>query len=365
MFRKGQLLCCTFCAVLSFINVTGRELFAQANPQGQTPGSTPFMSVPTNTGVAQTPAGNIGAGINYPETSSRTAGAELVPDSTQAGPNLSGSYYRSIPPSSLPMEQEKSIYFEEAWSWQLMPDSLLYQAYLAGGRESRMASLWIHEKDRGWMWDAALGGHVGILRYGTVNSPWPEGWQMDVEGAAFPRLNLEEDRDVDSVDFRFGIPLTTRRGPWQTKLAYYHISSHLGDEFMVRNHSLDRINYVRDCIVFGVGFFLNPDLRLYSEAGYGFNTDGGSQPWEFQFGIDYSPLEPTFRTASPFFAINGRIREEVDYGGNFTVQTGLQWRGQSGHLIRFGLQYFNGLSDLYQFFRDHEEQIGMGLWYDF
>ncbi len=48
-----------------------------------------------------------------------------------------------------------------------------------------------------------------------------------------------------------------------------------------------------------------------------------------------------------------------------TVQTGLQWRGRSGHLFRFGLQYFNGMSDMAQFFRRHEEQIGMGMWYDY
>jgi len=257
------------------------------------------------------------------------------------------------------------LYFEEAWTWQYLPDGLLYQSYLAGGREPRFASEWVHIKNLGWMWDVALGGRAGILRYGTINSPWPEGWQVDIEGAAFPRLNLDENRDLDAADFRFGVPLTMRRGPWQGKLGFYHLSSHVGDEYMVRNDTLDRINYSRDCLVLGVGFFPNPDLRLYGETAWAYYTDGGSKPWEFQFGIEYSPAEPTFRTASPFFAINSHLREEVDYSGNVTVQTGLQWRGHSGHLLRIGMQYFNGMSDTYEFFHTHEEQIGMGLWYDF
>jgi hypothetical protein len=81
----------------------------------------------------------------------------------------------------------------------------------------------------------------------------------------------------------------------------------------------------------------------------------------------YSPIEPTQQGqwASPFFAVNGMITQETDYSGNITVQTGLQWRGHSGHLARVGMQYFNGMSDMEQVFRSHEEQIGMGAWYDY
>lgn len=251
------------------------------------------------------------------------------------------------------------------WSWQFLPDGLMYKSYMSGGRESRFASQWIHERDQGWLWDVALGGHVGILRFGNRNEAWPEGWQIDVEGAAFPRLDLENDRDLVSTDFRFGIPLTARCGRWEGKFGYYHLSSHLGDEYMVRYNTLDRINFVRDTLVLGVAFYPHPDWRLYSEAGWAFYTGGGSQPWEFQFGIDASSAEPTGICGGPFFTVNGRIREELDYGGNFTMQTGWQWRGRTGRVARTGLQYFNGMSDQYQFFDRHEEQLGVGVWYDY
>jgi len=254
---------------------------------------------------------------------------------------------------------------DDYWGWQILPEGLLYRAYLASGRESRFASHWIHERDHGWLWDAALGGHVGLLRYGSRDPCWPEGWQWDIEGAAFPRLTLDDARDVVSVDFRFGIPLTFRRGPVETKFAYYHISSHLGDEYMVTHATLDRLNYVRDALVAGIALRPNEDVRLYAEAGWAFNTDGGSEPWEFQFGIDYSPARPSGFLGTPFFAINARLREEVDFGGNMTVQTGLQWRGHTGRLVRAGMHYFNGYTDQYEFFTEHEEQIGFGLWYDF
>ncbi len=255
--------------------------------------------------------------------------------------------------------------YTECWTWQILPDGVLYPSYLAGGREPRFASQWVYERDYGWLWDVALGGRAGILRFGTDDDVYPQGWQLGIEGAAFPRLDLEHGRELMSADFRFGIPLTFRSGRWEGKFSYYHLSSHLGDEYMVRHQTLDRINFVRDALVLGAAFRIRPELRLYTEAGWAFYTDGGSQPWEFQFGIDYISLEPTDILGAPFFAINGRLREEVDFGGNMTVQTGWHWRGRSGHLLRLGMQYFNGKSDQYQFFTQHEEQIGVGLWYDY
>ena len=250
------------------------------------------------------------------------------------------------------------------WSWQMFPDGLIYRSYMAGGRESRFAAHWVHERDRGWLWDVTLGGRMGLLRYGTQNDAWPEGWQLDIEGAAFPRLSLERSRDMDATDFRLGVPLTFRRGVWEGKLAYYHLSSHLGDEF-IETFGRPRINFVRDAIVLGIAVWPCPDMRLYSEAGWAFRARGGSEPWEFQFGIDWSSPEPTGRCGGPFFAVNCRLRQEVGFGGNMTVQNGWQWRGRSGHLMRIGMQYFHGQSDQYQFFTEHEEQIGVGLWYDY
>ena len=255
-------------------------------------------------------------------------------------------------------------FYGDYWSWQFLPHGLIYRSYLAAGKESRFASHWIRERDLGWLWDIALGGRVGMLRCGTRDGDWPEGWQLDVEGAVFPRLAMERNRDLVSADFRVGLPLTVRRGRWEGKFSYYHFSSHLGDEF-IETFAARRINYVRDAFVLGVAFRPNTDVRLYTEAGWAFYTRGGSRPWEFQFGIDYSPAEPLGVFPAPFFAVNGRIRQEVDFGGNFTVQTGFQWRGQSGHLLRFGMHYFNGMSDQYQFFTRHEEQIGLAMWYDY
>ena len=64
--------------------------------------------------------------------------------------------------------------------------------------------------------------------------------------------------------------------------------------------------------------------------------------------------------------MNGFLRQENDYGGFFTAETGWQWRGlRGGQRIRAGFMYQNGPNTLNEFFKFSEQQIGGGLWYDY
>lgn len=258
---------------------------------------------------------------------------------------------------------------EPPWIWQVVPDGLIYRSYLAGPREARLAVIPTYDISQSrWIIDGTLGGRVALLRYGTEDPLLPRGFEIDVETAAFPRIDTSTSSwDLETVDFRWGVPLTYGVGPWEFKLAYYHLSAHLGDEYII-NHIDDftRINYVRDAVVLGVAYRIREAIRLYGEAGYAFHTDGGAEPWEFQVGAEYSQMEPTGLRGSPFFAVNGWLRQEVNYGGSLTAQAGWQWRGYgSGHLLRVGAQYFLGRSVAFEFFRNYEKLIGLGVWYDY
>ncbi len=128
----------------------------------------------------------------------------------------------------------EGVWNEEPWDWHILPSGLIFQSYLAGVHESRFASVWNYDREQGWLWDSTLGGRVGLIRYGTAGNYFPQGWQLDIEGAAMPRLELDSGlRDLMSADFRVGSVITYGEGPTQYKIGYYHLSSHLGDEFML------------------------------------------------------------------------------------------------------------------------------------
>jgi hypothetical protein len=251
------------------------------------------------------------------------------------------------------------------WNWQLLPSDLIYKSYLAGIKEPRSGTVLTYLDKDGWVWDGTLGARVGLLRYGDRDPLFPQGFQLDAETAAMVRLDIGNDVDVRATDYRCGFPLTYGYANHQTKLAYYHISSHLGDEFLLRYPDYPRLNWARDALALGHAIHVTETIRVYGEVGYAFHSDV-SRPWEFQFGVDWAPKAPTGFRGAPFLAVNGHLREEVDFSGNFTIVTGWAWVSDPDRrMVRLGVQYYNGKSSQYSFYDDFEEQIGLGFWYDF
>ncbi len=290
------------------------------------------------------------AGTLFEESESHPSGAPTVVDQ---------------PYFDLDAYLDNSGIHAQGWHWQLMPNDLIYKSYLAGMKEARSGTTVTHVKDDGWLWAGILGTRIGLLRYGDHGTLMPQGFQIDAEGAALVRLDVSDDVNVRSTDYRVGVPLTYGRGNHQTKLAYYHMSSHLGDEFVLANPGFNRLNWSRDAIVLGHSIYMTETLRLYAEAGWAFHSDI-SEPWEFQFGLDWAPNSPTGFRGAPFFAFNGHLRQELDYNGNLSLMAGWAWMSdRDRHLLRLGAHFYDGKSSQYSFYNNYEQQFGFGIWYDF
>jgi hypothetical protein len=247
----------------------------------------------------------------------------------------------------------------------MLPRDILYPNYLADIKAPRLSSVISAGRNGDLFWDGTLGGRFGLLRYTDDDPLWRRGWQLDFEGAAFVRLDFNEHNDVRSSDYRVSIPLTFSFGQAQTRVGYYHLSSHLGDEFLLKNPAFNRLNYSKDVLFLGSAYWLTRSTRVYGEVGWAFVKEIAGDI-EFKFGLESAPRIPTGRRGAPFFAIGCQLQDEVDYGGGITVEAGWAWNAwQHTGLLRTGIHYYNGKSHQFSFFNEHEEQIGWGLWYDF
>ncbi len=252
------------------------------------------------------------------------------------------------------------------FEWYCLPEGLLWRSYLAGPQEPRISTVLFGDTDSGKFWDATLGGRVGLLRYGTPGARNARGWQWDLEGAVITRLDLGHAEDVESADYRFGTEITAAEGNWSAKFGYFHISSHLGDEFMIRNPGFSRINYVIESLVGGLGYTVSDEVRLYGETAYAYHVAGGADRWQIQGGVEYSPITTYLPCGAPFAAINLDFRQSVDFDPTMNLQTGWQWKSiDSGRSLRLGLEYFHGRSSQFQFFQRREEHWGCGAWFDY
>ena len=166
---------------------------------------------------------------------------------------------------------------------------------------------------------------MGLLRYGTTDPSWPQGWQFDIEGSAQVRLDPDENLDLRSVDYRVGTPLTYAYGRHRLKLGYYHLCSHLGDEFLAAHPTFHASQFRPRRLDAGLRL-----LRYRKSAAVWRNglcvSGRREQGMGIQFGFDYSPRRPTGIRGAPFFAVNGHFREELNYSGNFVLQAGWAWR---------------------------------------
>lgn len=320
-------------------------------------------TVPTDYGTPETiVAGHSVISDGHLQTTSSVDGlpqedSELVPAYINDAP---------IKEQRLPPLQANSGCCQRCESWQILPAGILYKSYIAGEKEPRMAAALLSERDRGSVFEATIGGRLGFVRYGTHGPVDPQGFQWDLEGAAMLRQDIEQELDVEAVDFRVGSVLTWRRGRNAVKAGYYHLSSHLGDEFLIRNPGYPRLNYVRDALLVGIRHHLRPDLQIYGEVSYSVNTDGGAEPLELQFGFEYTPIEVGNRTNAPVLAVNGHSRQEFDFGGSVNVIAGWEWRGRhNNRRLRIGGQYYNGKEIQWSFYDESVAFTGIGIWYDF
>ncbi|EAQ78672.1 DUF1207 domain-containing protein [Blastopirellula marina] len=319
----------------------------------------------------------------YPEAYQRDLDT-LIPGDEYTGPrptfaisHLEAGNQEALPFPDRPIEVSEYELNNQPWydasgdydDWQVLPTGHIYKAHLANVKESRMAVKIVDLTGDTTILDGNLGGRFGVFRYGNHDPYMPQGIQWDVEGSAHVRLDIPEEVDVRAVDFRAGNQLTwsyDQAPNHRSRFGYYHLSSHLGDEFLIKNPGYNRLNYSRDVLIFGHSIYLREKIRIYGQIGWAFYTTSLSKPWELDFGFEWSPIYATGPWGEPFFAIDGHLREDVNWGGTVTVQTGWAWVGDdSGHLLRIGLQYLNGASSQYSFTGYSEQQIGFGIWYDY
>ncbi len=250
------------------------------------------------------------------------------------------------------------------WQWTFLPQGFLYHTYWASAAEPRLSTQIFESFGDGPYLDSSIAGRIGFVRFGERYSE--EGFQIDLLVGAKLRQDVDDEMDMVGTDYRYDIPLTYRRGQHAWKFGFYHVSSHTGDEFLIRNPGYPRLNYYRDSLYLGYSYYMFPELRLYGEMDYAFSRDV-SKPWQLQFGFDYGPVHPTRIHGAPFFALNVHLREEVNWGGNVNIQGGWAWRGEGlgAGTLRTGPYFYNGKSPQFSFYNQSEQQLGWGLWYDF
>ena len=258
---------------------------------------------------------------------------------------------------------------DQPYEYGTLPATLLWKPPIANLREPQFYGIFHNISGKSYI-DTGIGAQFGLGRIGPVGRSDPtkqlenEGIQLDVFGAVFTRFDPK--RFLTALDYRAGIPLTYKKGPWSTKLSYEHTSTHIGDEYSQAYHVYQK-PLVLDEVVYGLSRYFGDHLRLYGQIGYAFNTakeTNANNRTRFDWGLSYENYYDTGPAGRPYAAYDMDIRSYQSYTPNNSCQIGWQWTNH-GRSVRLAIQLYEGKSMFGQFYTKNESWIGFGGYYNF
>lgn len=246
------------------------------------------------------------------------------------------------------------------------PGSLLWESPFGEKRAPRfnLQATTLDNNVNTYTVDNSIGGTIALVRVEPAGSD--AAFQLDIFAVVTTRLSPE---DLIATDYRFGFPVSFRRGDWHGKLSFEHTSAHLGDEF-ARNTGRLPQNYSKNEVVAALGRNIPEiDLRLYGQISYAVQQDLAGDPprFRFDYGFQWVSPYPTGPLGAPYVALHLEHRGDVQYNPNVVAQVGLLIRNPYQRLgnLRFYVEYFNGHSEFGQFYQFREKFTGIAVACDF
>jgi hypothetical protein len=190
-------------------------------------------------------------------------------------------------------------------------------------------------------------------------------WEVGIQGGVFAIFDLASDSfDLINADYRVALPVTYAWGGWAAMLRFFHQSSHLGDEYLLReNNGNNRINVSYE----GLHLLLSRDLpygfRLYGGGGYLVHVDPESlDRGSVQTGIEFAGNDLDLGFGIPVAGVDLQFEEEGNWRPNVSPRAGLQF-GEPfglGRNLQVLVEYFDGKSPNGQFYDRTIRYIGFG-----
>jgi hypothetical protein len=211
---------------------------------------------------------------------------------------------------------------------------------------------------------AAAGGYgeiFGINRY--VDHAAGSAWQINFGGGAHAQFDLDlPSRALVNTDYTIGFPVSYRKGNDSMRIALYHQSSHLGDEYLLQTKtkriefSYEALNVVwsrewREWRVYGGGEYMVH--KVPNEL----------RPWGAQGGVEYYELGPIPGRGRIVGGLDLKVDQEHDWAVNASLKTGLQFDSSepNGRFIRVLLEGYHGYSPHGQFYINRTAYWGFGV----
>jgi hypothetical protein len=252
--------------------------------------------------------------------------------------------------------------------YEIFPKNELFATLLADPRWPRFSASYQSYQD-----DDEL-DQVGAASFGEtfplVRSPdyaWGQ-WELAFQAGVFSVFDLEaSSMDLVNSDFFVGLGVAHHLGDFTTLLRIYHQSSHLGDEYLLRNR-VDRVNLSFEVVDLLVSFTPWHWLRVYGGGGALVHREPHLDRGLTQLGVELrSPIAYAAGYLRPLAGLDLQFRQESDWQTDLSLRAGVQLEHPALEDRRLQLlgEFYDGQSPNGQFFERDIQVLGIGLYLGF
>lgn len=208
-----------------------------------------------------------------------------------------------------------------------------------------------------------IGDGFGLFRWGIV--------QLSLSGSVFSQFDLgSPSYDLINADYIIGIPLTVRYRGFSGRLRAYHQSSHLGDEYLLRDQ-VERENLSFESVELILSQEIGP-LRLYGGGEHLISPSPDDlASMVAHGGVELLPGFSILRvgnlgSARLIAAGDVKVIEEQDWETGVSLRAGFEVsraEAPASPISRWQLmfEYYDGPTPYGQFFRRDLSYWGVGI----
>lgn len=158
---------------------------------------------------------------------------------------------------------------EPVWVEWLVEKPPLFRPFLADPRQITMSAGW-RFNDNTLVKNVIPVSYAGSIYFCRFYNVWP--WcgqlQIELEGALWAVFDpLHDSSPLIDADYYVGVPITYAINRWQFRLRGYHISTHIGDEFLLNHPFFRRKNPSAEYLDFYISHDVTDEIRIYSGVG--------------------------------------------------------------------------------------------------
>lgn len=249
---------------------------------------------------------------------------------------------------------------------ETFPAGDVFRPLLADPMEARFfVSVLSVERSSDRLTAASVGGGANFGLYRWPGERAGEGWQVGVFGTVFSQFDLDAaSDDLINTDFRFGFPLSYRRGELSARARIYHQSSHLGDEIILNGGAPERIDLSYEALDLALAWERG-GWRPYLGGSYIISSDlEGAKKAGLHAGFDYAGR--ALLGGRLVGGLDVKWFEDTDWRAGVSAKLGLEfgraWPARRGLTVL--LEAFDGPAPFGQYHRHNISYYGVAMQFD-